>query len=86
LNGRLFLPEIHGGVLETRAPAIYLLFLGLDEATLKALARIAIRRRYDAGQMIFVEKDDAEALGEVIVRFYSIEGAKGTDSRIARVE
>ncbi len=33
-----------------------------------------------------VEGDDLEALGEVIARFYSIEGVKGTDTRIARVE
>ena len=34
----------------------------------------------------YVEEDDLEALGEVIARFYSIEGVKGTDTRIARVE
>ncbi len=35
---------------------------GLDEATLKALARVAVRRRYDAGQMIFVEGEPCAGL------------------------
>lgn len=35
---------------------------GLDEATLKALARVAVRRRYDAGQMIFVEGEPCSGL------------------------
>lgn len=61
-------------------------FSGLDEATLEALARVAVRRRYDAGQMIFAEGDDLEDLGEVIARFYSIEGVEGTDTRLARME
>jgi len=34
----------------------------------------------------YVEGDDLEALGEVIASFYSIEGVKGTDTRIARAE
>jgi len=34
----------------------------------------------------YVEGDDLEALGEVIARFYSVEGVKGSDTRIARVE
>ena len=37
-------------------------FSGLDEATLKALARVAVRRRYDAGQMIFVEGEPCAGL------------------------
>jgi len=37
-------------------------FSGLDEATLKALARVAARRRYDAGQMIFVEGEPCAGL------------------------
>jgi len=37
-------------------------FSGLDEATLKALARVAVRRRYDAGQMIFVEGEPCASL------------------------
>lgn len=35
---------------------------GLDEATLNALARVAVRRRYDAGQMIFVEGEPCAGL------------------------
>ncbi len=37
-------------------------FSGLDEATLEALARVAARRRYDAGQMIFVEGEPCAGL------------------------
>lgn len=37
-------------------------FSGLDEATLKALASVAVRRRYDAGQMIFVEGEPCAGL------------------------
>ncbi len=37
-------------------------FSGLDEATLNALARVAVRRRYDAGQMIFVEGEPCAGL------------------------
>jgi CRP/FNR family cyclic AMP-dependent transcriptional regulator len=37
-------------------------FSGLDEATLKALAGVAVRRRYDAGQMIFVEGEPCAGL------------------------
>ena len=37
-------------------------FSGLDEATLRALARVAVRRRYDAGQMIFVEGEPCAGL------------------------
>lgn len=37
-------------------------FSGLDEATLEALARVAVRRRYDAGQMIFVEGEPCAGL------------------------
>lgn len=35
---------------------------GLEEATLKALAQVALRRRYDAGQMIFLEGDPCAGL------------------------
>lgn len=34
----------------------------LDDATLKALACVAVRRRYDAGQMIFVEGEPCAGL------------------------
>ncbi len=44
-------------------------FSGLDEATLKALARVAVRRRYDAGQMIFVE-------GEPCAGLFIVEGGR----------
>lgn len=37
-------------------------FSGLDEATLGALARVAVRRRYEAGQMIFVEGEPCAGL------------------------
>lgn len=37
-------------------------FSGLDEATLKALTSVAVRRRYDAGQMIFVEGEPCAGL------------------------
>ena len=37
-------------------------FSGLDEAILKALARVSVRRRYDAGQMIFVEGEPCAGL------------------------
>lgn len=37
-------------------------FSGLDEAILKALAGVAVRRRYNAGQMIFMEGEPCAGL------------------------
>jgi CRP/FNR family transcriptional regulator len=40
-------------------------FAGLDETTMAAITRLAVRRRYEANQVIFIEGDPSTGLGVV---------------------